>query len=170
MKRFHISCISRATCLAALVLLNGCASDPFSGHEPADLDRSITPSQSVTEIPKVQDRAVIWGGNIVAVHNLANSTEIAVISYPLDGGYPESSKESTGRFIVRYDGFLDPLSYSLGRPLTVLGRIDGVRKGMVGQAAYTYPIVKADRLHLWKKPPGLSYPRFTFGIGSGISF
>ena len=162
------------TCAIWLVtagLLGGCASDPFSGHEPPDLDRKATPSQAITEPAKMKGRSVVWGGTIVAVHNLADTTEIAVLAYPLDdSNYPQTSKEASGRFIVQYHGFLDPLMYRLGRPLTVLGRVTGVRKGMVGQAPYQYPVVDGSMLHLWKNPPGLMYPRFTFGIGSGVSF
>ncbi len=157
--------------IVALALLGGCASDPFKGHLPPDLDRAATPLQTVAAPAKAQGRSVLWGGTIVAVHNLADSTEIAVLSYPLDdSSYPQSSKEATGRFIVQYDGFLDPLMYRQGRPVTVLGKVKGVRKGMVGEAPYQYPLVDGTMLHLWKNPPGLMYPRFTFGIGTGISF
>lgn len=171
MNRTAIKTAMHGLWLMAAVLVSGCASDPFSGHLPPHLDRKATPAQAVSDPRKLEGQSVIWGGTIVAVHNLADSTEIAVLAYPLDdSSYPQTDKEAKGRFIVRYPGFLDPLMYRLGRPLTVLGKVKGVRKGMVGQASYRYPVVEGSMLHLWKSQPGLVYPRFTFGIGSGVSF
>lgn len=163
--------MSKGAGVAAVVLLSGCASNPFGDGMPPDVDRTATPARAVAEPAELHGRAVMWGGSVVAVHNLMNNTEIAVLSYPLDDdGYPDTAKETSGRFILRYNGFLDPLNYQPGRLVTVLGEINGIRKGMVGEASYRYPIIDAEKVRLWKKPPGLTYPRFLFGIGTGVGF
>ena len=157
-----------AACFAAVVLSAGCATNPFAGQLPPELDRSITPQQAIADQDALQDRWVLWGGVIVTVHNLKDSTEIAVLAYPLeDNAYPKSSQQASGRFIIRYDGFLDPVDYAPGRLLSVLGRLDGVQEGRIGEAPYTFPLVRAKSLHLWR--PGES-PRskVMFGIGIGI--
>ena len=155
---------------AALVVLAGCATDPFAGRLPPDLDRAVTPEKAASMADEVRGRAVLWGGVIVDVRNLKDTTEIAVLAYPLDDySFPDSSKSPMGRFIVRYSGFLDPLDYAPGRLLTVLGQVDGVDKGKVGDAPYTFPVVKSSSLHLWNRNHS-PQSNVMFGIGVGIGF
>lgn len=154
----------------AAIALAGCVTDPFAGKLPPDLDRSVAPDRAVSKANDLRNQAVLWGGEIVSVHNLKDTTEIAVLAYPLDSdSFPDVSKHTTGRFIVRYPGFLDPLDYGPGRLVTVLGRLDGVDKGKVGEAPYTFPVVKSSTLHLWSRHRS---PRSNvmFGIGVGIGF
>jgi outer membrane lipoprotein len=154
--------------LLAAAALAGCASNPFADRMPPDLDRSITPQQAVKEAGPLHGKPVLWGGTIVTVHNLKDSTEVAVLAYPLDdSAFPKVSQQATGRFIIRVNRFIDPVDYAAGRLVSVLGHLDGVQDGKIGDAPYTFAVVQADDLHLWR--PGESpSTHVLFGIGVGI--
>lgn len=155
-------------CAAAVLLLSGCATNPFADQLPPDLDRSITPGQVISDPQALRSKWVLWGGTIVTVHNLKDRTEIAVLAYPLeDSGYPKTSQKASGRFIIRYGGFLDPVDYAPGRAVSVLGHVDGVQDGKIGEAPYTFPVVQAQALHLWR-PGDSPSSHVLFGIGVGV--
>jgi len=154
--------------LTAVLFLTGCATNPFAGHLPPDLDRSITPQQVISGPETLHGQWVLWGGTIVTVHNLKDSTEVAVLAYPVEkSGYPKTSQQASGRFIIRYGGFLDPVDYAPGRAVSVLGRVDGVQQGKIGEAPYTFPVIQADYLHLWR-PGDSPSSHVLFGIGVGV--
>lgn len=151
-----------------LALVAGCAGTPFDGKLPSDLDRKITPREAATQPERVHDQPVMWGGSIVSVRNLPDRTEVAVLAYPLDdNGMPQVEEQADGRFIVRQRGFLDPAIYTSGRLLTVLGQLSGTIHGKVAAAPYTFPVVEAKDLHLWRslRP---SNTHFMLGIGLGF--
>ena len=54
---------------------------------------------------------------------------------------------------------------ALGREITVLGKLQGVEEGKIGDAPYSFPVLKADSVHLW--PVG-DDSRVHFGVGVGI--
>jgi len=115
--------------------------------------------------------AIHWGGRIVRVENLRERTRIEVLYLPLDRrGRPDPARRPQGRFIVDQDGFLDPHEYALDRLLEVEGQLGGFVSGQVGDAAYRYPAVRADRLALWQdtesEQGGPSTPRVNIGIGA----
>ncbi len=112
-----------------------------------------------------------WGGRIVRVENLRERTRIEVLYLPLDRrGRPEPARRTQGRFIVVQAGFLDPHEYATDRLLEVEGHLSGFFSGEVGDAAYRYPVVRADRLALWPdaetEQGRLSSPRVNIGIGA----
>ena len=167
MMRF-VSVLILAGCMMGVLALSGCASNPFADQLPPDMDRSITPQQVISDPGTLRGQWVLWGGTIVTVHNLKDSTEIAVLAYPLeDSGYPKTSQQATGRFIIRYNGFLDPVDYAPGRAVSVLGHVDGVQQGKIGEAPYSFPVVQAKSLHLWR-PGDAPSSHVLFGIGVGV--
>lgn len=103
--------------------------------------------------------AVRWGGEIVRVENLSDHTLVYIVERPLDhDGRPRRSDHSDGRFIARIRGFLDPAVYARRREITVAGKLDGIRRGRIGDYDYVYPVVDAGVVHLWprrtrRKPP-----------------
>jgi outer membrane lipoprotein len=144
------------------LLLGGCASAPFS---TAGLDPTLTPSRAVKESRFVQGREVVWGGVIVSSTNLADATRFEILAYPLDRSQrPETDQAPYGRFLLYKPGYAETVDYAPGREVTVRGRLDGIQQGRVGEAPYTYPLVRSNTLHLWPAG-GRSESRVHFGVG-----
>ena len=148
-----------------LLLLSGCAvTPPFSDDLLHNVNRSLLPEQALKE--NAQDVDVMWGGVIVNATNTPEHTDFAVLFYPLDSSQrPDRREQAKSRFIVRYPGYLETMVYAPGREIAVLGKLQGVEEGKVGDAPYRFPVVKADRIHLW--PIG-DDSRVHFGVGVGI--
>jgi outer membrane lipoprotein len=124
---------------------------------------------SVAQVQRGADaysgQRVRWGGSILAVRNLPNSTEIEVLSRTLaSDGEPRADADGEGRFIARVPEFIDPAEYAKDRLLTVVGRIDGVETRDVGEYPYRYPVVAVSSRYLWPAaesygyPPGYGFP------------
>jgi outer membrane lipoprotein len=162
-----IRCRCRSPVLIALLLslcLAACAGRP--PLDMAGVDESLTIQGTLGDVEGARNRRVFWGGVIVNTANLKDATQIEVLAYPLDrGGRPQDSARPYGRFLAVRDGYLETGVYAQGRLLTVVGPVTGTRKGKVGEAPYTYPLVAAEQLHLWPKEPDYSEPRFHIGIG-----
>jgi outer membrane lipoprotein len=157
--RSGLPSLRRASGLLAGLVLVGCASQ---------IPEAIrTLPQAPVELTQVQQeptrylgRSVRWGGRILAVDNRPDSTEIEILSRPLDGtGAPRPQGKAQGRFIAQVAGFLDPAEYRKDRELTVRGVVTGVETRAVGDYPYRYPIVRADSRYLWPEaPPSGPYP------------
>ena len=158
-----------ASALFGILLLAGCAGTPDNGSAP-DAAR-VAPDAVAADAPRYQGQRVEWGGQIVAVHNLRNRTELEVLAYPLSsGGRPDSTATPQGRFLAVRGGFLEPADYAPGRLVTVSGVVGPAREGSVGEARYLYPTVSAEVLRLWDAEPtgyGGPVPFGTIGIGVG---
>jgi len=141
----------RLVVLVALAGLGaGCASSPF----PEDLTRTVNRSLSLAEIradpPAHLGEHVILGGDIIKTTPKPGDTEIEILARKLGGGdAPERGDGSAGRFLVRTAGFLDPAIYAPSRRLTVLGTVAGTEERTVGDVAYVYPVIRAERVKLW---------------------
>ncbi len=97
-------------------------------------------------------KTVILGGHILQTTNLANETRIAVLQTPL--GFedsPEDVDSSEGRFMISYDGFLDPEVYAKDRLVTVGGEVMGSVRSEDQNMTYDYPLIKASHVYLWPK-------------------
>ena len=103
------------------------------------------------------------GGEIIAVKNAVDGTSIEVLQKPLDNdGRPLETDISEGRFLIHTDQFLDSAVYQPGRPITVIGEIDGYKIMPIDEIMYRYPLLDEKFIQLWRLSPG---PRFFFGIG-----
>jgi outer membrane lipoprotein len=103
---------------------------------------------------------VRWGGTIAEVENRESQTWIEVVARDLqDNARPRESDRSQGRFLARFDGFLDPAIYSRGRQITVVGSVDGQKTRTIDQYEYRYPVVKVDSHYLWEPLPEYRYVR-----------
>lgn len=136
--------------LIMLALLAGCASKP-----PAAISKVPDENPSLArvrmDIDSFMDAEVRWGGVIAKVENKASQTWIELVRYKLsDSGKPRSSGKSDGRFIASFEGFIDPEVYKPGRPLTVVGTIEGKTERPIGEYDYLFPIVAVDGSYLWK--------------------
>ena len=152
--------------LVAQLILVGCATSPVA-PEGAVVD-DIGPAHVLKNSESAGLR-VIWGGQIVALRNLAEFTEISVVAYPLDGAdRPRTDAEPGVRFLIREAGFLEPVKFAPGRFITVLGIVQGTQETFVDEFALTQPMVEAEALHLWPADPRRWSERTRFSIGVGI--
>ncbi|MCW8347321.1 MULTISPECIES: Slp family lipoprotein [Vibrio] len=91
------------------------------------------------------------GGVIDTVTNLATQTRIEIVNLPIDKyGKPDIDQEPNGRFIAYVDGFIDPVTYTRGRLITVGGSKAGDERGKVGEFEADFPVIKAYGQYLWR--------------------
>jgi len=153
--------------LFACLLITGCASDAC---RTSIGNPSITPSRVSASDSHVGEPAQ-WGGILVQSRHLKGSTELEIISYPLDScGRPIVGAGKTGRFIIVHPGFLETTDYQPGRRVSAAGRITGIRTGKVGDAVYSFPLLESYKVQLWpdqQASGSYSRPWFNIGIGGG---
>ena len=146
--------------IALIVVASGCASKP-SAISLAVVD-DIDLAQVLDDDAAYQGATVRWGGIVTEVENKADETWVFVVGRELkDDEKPVVDSASDGRFVARFNGFKDPLVYKSGRPLTVVGRLDGSLKRPIGEFMYHFPVVAVRDSHLWAKPvraPQYYYP------------
>lgn len=157
-----------ARLLPCLVLLAAaCATTPT--FETGDTV-PVTPDEAVANIDQVRGSRVAWGGMIINTRNLEHTTEIEVLGYRLDdSGRPDPGGSAQHRFLLVYPGYLESADYRAGRLVSAVGTVRGIQDGMVGQAAYRYPTLEAERLYLW--PTADARRRGSnvhFGVGVGV--
>jgi len=150
-------------CSAVILLLAGYASSQAPSAIGKAPEKPVLVSQVQQEPDRFLDRRVRWGGTIVAVRNRKQTTEIELLSRPLDSrGQPRGKKLGTGRFIALLTGFADPAEYPEQRLLTVTGRLKRVEIRPIGEYPYPYPVIAVGQLYLWPKPlpsrPPYFYP------------
>lgn len=149
--------------LSLFSLLAGCASTPK--FDATQADKSLTPQHVVADLEAVRGKTVLWGGIILDTRNLADSTQIELLAYPLSRDQiPLPDNRPLGRFLISTRDFLEPASYAQGRKVTVLGQVINIQQGKVGETVYHYPVIQAEQLQLWTEQSG-SKTRFHFGIG-----
>jgi len=143
--------------LATLPGLTACATSGV----PEAIRTSERPSPTVASVQQQPEgflgHQVRWGGNILAVHNGPQATQIEVLGRPLDDqGEPDPEAPGLGRFLVEIAGFEDPAEYPEDRRLSVAGPLLRVETRNVGEFPYRYPVVAATTLYLWPDPPVLT--------------
>lgn len=152
--------------LSALLALAGCAKDRM---DDPSIDKSLTPARAVNNVDASRGHKVRWGGVIVSSNNLQDTSQMEILSYPLDeDGRPLRDDEPLGRFIAVKSGYIETLDYAPGRLITVTGPVQSTRTAKLGEAQYTYPVINADEMQLWQTRVPRTEPRFHFGIGVGI--
>lgn len=149
-----------------LSLTTGCASVKFdTGNREI---ANVSPAQALNEAR--DNGAVIWGGRIVSVRNLQDTTEIEVLSYPLSNGHvPKIDRDSGIRFLAIYRGYLEPVNYAPGRYISLFGELRGDTGLMAGEYELLAPVVQVEQLHLWDANTNNWQNRVNFGVGIGIS-
>ena len=82
-----------------------------------------------------------------------------MLSLPVSSisGKPFVELQSDGRFIVYFNGFVEPENLK-ERYITVGGQLAGTEKGKIEQADYTYPVVQADKYRIWTLSTIYEYP------------
>jgi len=151
--------------MTVIALLSACAvTPPFKEESLAGINRSLTPTQAVRD--ETRNEQVLWGGVIIDAKNMHDHTDFTVLSFPLNKSQqPDTDKKPGDRFIARYNGYLETMVYEPGRRLTLIGTLQGVEDGKVGDAPYRFPVLKVNKLYLW---PLDSDSKVHFGVGLGI--
>ncbi|RYU67342.1 Slp family lipoprotein [Aliivibrio finisterrensis] len=142
--------MKQTVCFFLVLLLTGCSSLP----------QELTSSQAVviteysafsTVAESNRESDVRLGGVIARIDNLTTTTRIEVVNLPISSsGKPDIAQEPNGRFVVYFDGFIDPVTYGKGRLITVLGQSNGIEKATVGDYLYSFPIITGVGIHLWQ--------------------
>ena len=165
----HLAALPLRLALPALLLgLAACAPAPIYKATPATL--VATPAQVAQTPERYAHAPVIWGGRIVGVKNFPDHSEIEVLAYPLDGSQrPKFSAPGNGRFIATVRGYIEPMNYPAGAPITIDGQLAGTRGGKVGDADYLFPLVELAQSHVWSAEEMRGgHPNVHFGVGLGV--
>lgn len=159
--------------LAAPILalsLAACAPAPI--YKTVSGEVAATPQQVASSPERYAGNQVIWGGTIVQVKNYPDHSEVELLAYPLDGSQrPKIGDSGNGRFIAVMSGYVEPLDYPTGAPMTVSGKLNGSRAGHVGEAPYVFPLVSVVQSHVWSRDEmqkGRNNVHFGLGLGVGI--
>jgi len=139
--------------------LSSCSAMSQNVRKEADPSISFDELKGNTE--EHVGKTVILGGYILEVRNLPRKTQIVVLQTPLDfQDRPKERDESQGRFLVMYDGFLDPEIYEKDRMITVGGPVLGRETLIVDGYSYPTIAVKPVDIHLWVKERRQTVPFF----------
>jgi outer membrane lipoprotein len=139
----------RVLIMGMTVLLAACASGPRPVGGP--IEGSPDLRRVLSDPEAFRGQRVRWGGVIVSVQNQPKDSVVEVVARELDDDGKPQSDEEGGRFLAEVPGFLDPEVYAPGRLFTVTGMLDRPVTRNIGDYPYHYPVVKADKQHLWKR-------------------
>ncbi len=150
-----------------IFFLAGCATP---GLETSRVNKNLTHAMALELFDNMRGQYALWGGIILSGKNLAKTTELEILAYPLDEyGEPIKDSNSFGRFIAVKQGYLELGEYAKGRTVTVVGQLTAKHEGLVGKSKYIYPILDVQQIKIWPKEPKYYYNdsdvRFHFGVG-----
>lgn len=149
------------------LLLSGCAIVP-ENIQVADDTALVSYQQVVSTGDAALEKPARWGGIIAGVNNKEGFSEVEIVHFSLNSyGKPSVANESSGRFKVRVDGFLDPVVFEPGRTVTFIGKVNEPIEGLIGEQPYLYPLIAADSYHLWKKETVYDVSSVHFDAGYG---
>ena len=135
-----------------LIVLMGSCSYAISERYRERATREIGFSHIQKNPDAYVNEIFILGGTIIETKNTDEGTEIEILQNPVDRyGRIEDRDASQGRFILLSSRHLDPMIYKNGRTITVAGKLVGSRKQELGETVYTYPLIEAEEIHLWKE-------------------
>lgn len=148
-------------------LLTGCATTPV--FDTTQVNTDLTPKLVLDASAENLGRTALWGGTILNIQNLKDSTHLEILAYPLDSSQrPDLENKPIGRFIVHHQEFLDPVSFSQGQSISVLGKVGESQDATIGESSYLYPVINAQQVHLWSKKKNKTQSNFSFGIGLSL--
>ena len=150
-------------------VLVACASTPPI-LDTEGVTRSLSPQQySAGDMTAGGETPLLWGGVIVSTANLSDYTQLEVLSYPLKGLRPDTTKTPTGRFLIHHQGYLETIDYASGREVSAVGLVTEMQEQKVGEASYQFPVLADQQLHLWPVAKPQQEPRLNFGFGVVLS-
>lgn len=148
----------------AAAMAAGCSTVPKSVRGDVT---EVTVSTVQSNAGQYQGVPVRWGGLIAQMQIKDNMSTVEIVEKPLSSsGRPVEGNVTGGRFIAVFSGFLDPMIFSTGREITVMGSVQEVITGKVSDQDYQYPVLSASGYHLWQ-PRQDYYDRSTVIVSAG---
>ncbi|PID60157.1 MAG: hypothetical protein CSB44_11780 [Gammaproteobacteria bacterium] len=140
---------------AFLGALAGCAATNPSPQPDDAGSQPVLDALDVAEAQLSPERLPVrvrWGGTIASVENTAEGHSLVeIVARPLArDGRPRQVDTSSGRFIAKFDEFVDPLVYTVGREMTVLGEVAELVDGKVGESPYHFPLLAVESATYWQ--------------------
>jgi len=161
--------VRRIILIACLLMFIAACAPVISQTTMSSVDKSISFAALQQRPDAYKGKVVVLGGQIITTTVKDNETWIEVLEKKLDSQQkPENTDQSGGRFLVKFQGFLDPAIYATGRYLTVAGQVEGKILRPINQTKYTFPLLTAKEHYLWKPEDTGGGPRFGIGIGGGV--
>lgn len=152
--------------VSLLALLFACA-PVISKQSLREADESLTFQELIKDPERSKGKLMLLGGEIISNTVKEDETWMEVLQQPLDWQLkPKDTDLSHGRFLVHLAEFRDPAVYAPGRKITVLGKVQGKKILPLQEIMYSYPVLTAREIHLWK-PETWGGPFFHFGIEVG---
>lgn len=162
--------------LAALLVVNGCASGP--PVIPPELESQIDSSVSFRDLlaapSAYQGRTVLLSGEVLNTKRQQDATQLEILQLPVNGDDPPDGRrtESQGRYLALDRQGLDPAAYPPGTRVTLVGEVSGETVQRLDDSEYRYPTIVVKHLHAWD--PG-EYRRRrraspTIGLFGGMGF
>ena len=152
--------------IGLMVLATACGS-AIPKESLKRVDPEITFQRLIKDPEGCKGKVVLVGGQIVSTTVREDESWVEVVQQPLDWKQrPQNTDVSYGRFLVRFQGFLDPAIYAAGKKITVLGEVLGKKVQPLNEMEYTYVVLLPQEHYLWK-PDNYSGPSILFGIGVG---
>lgn len=151
-----------------LAILAGCG-PVISDEVLKTVDRDVEFRAVAQDPAQYKGQSVVFGGTILNVENRENITEMEVVQEGMNSQLkPVDRGESAGRFIARFNQFMDPAIFSAGKRITVAGIITDVETRPLGKGTYRYPVIESKEHYLWEPSDYDSgSPRIGIGIGLG---
>jgi outer membrane lipoprotein len=151
--------------------LAGCARQVISRESLLLAERNLS-FGAVHENPQSYvGRTLLVGGALAETANTPEGTELEVVQFPLGSDdRPREQQGSDGRFLARTRDFLDPLIYSPGRLVTLVGTVTGTAKRRLDGTDYRYPVIAIREIYIWRPEDPYAQPAVHFGIGVGVGF
>jgi outer membrane lipoprotein len=147
--------------LVLLFILSACSNMPTVIRDFTAVD---IPYQLANQnVDSYLDTPVRWGGTVIEVENETDSSSVQILYYPLDrNGFPQTSYNGEGRFVVRTRNFLDPAILIKNSKVTVTGTLTGGIERTVGSKLIRVPLITSQAIYLWPKGYGINQ---AYGLG-----
>ena len=113
---------------------------------------------------------MVWGGKIIDVRNLTETTEVEVVAYPLDGAQrPDQNAPTLGTFHRRDSGLRRTVRLSR-RPFRDVARTHRrhARDAASTSTMSSFPLVADATVHMWPVNFPYEQPRVHFSLGVGV--
>lgn len=147
-------------CLLSILALSGCVTIPevLQGEFS-----TISPDQSKKQ--HIMNEKVRWSGYIIQTVNKKDKTcfEIVETETYKDLRPKKIVPKNGGRFLACKEGFLEPTAFNK-RMVTITGSLVAYTEQDIGDFNYEYPIVKTDKIYIWRKNPHYNYSAFNHSL------
>lgn len=157
---------------ALLFLVAGCG-PVISENVLKTVDRDISFRSVVADPAKYNGKSVVFGGTIIDVENLEGITVMEIVQEGLNSQLkPVEEDVSAGRFLVKFDRFMDPAIFTKGKRITVAGVVTGTETRPLGKVNYRYPVIEPKEHYLWESRDyydPYAWPGVGIGIGLGYT-